>query len=170
MSSDSGRNLIGWRTESNRAANGNRSGGGRKPIGWRVPSRGCTCLKCTNRATLILLLFCWCSSCSVGAVLALASGKAERRQVHPLKKTLRNRNNIAAGHTVMSSGYTLLYIVPSRLVHLRQVHPLKAPPEFTLRSSCLQRRRCPCRVLRHRCRGSDRRCCRCGCLLSYWLQ
>ena len=48
---------------------------------------------------------------------------------------------------VMSSGYTLLYIVPSRgctclkctnilsvvnilalLVHLRQVHPLKAPP------------------------------------------
>ena len=38
----------------------------------------------------------------------------------------------------MSSGYTLLYIVPSRLVHLRyfniarlvhlrQVHPLKAP-------------------------------------------
>ena len=25
---------------------------------------------------------------------------------------------------VMSSGYTLLYIVPSRLVHLRQVHPL----------------------------------------------
>ena len=34
----------------------------------------------------------WCSSCSVdvtscsvGALLALASGKAERRQVHPLK-------------------------------------------------------------------------------------
>ena len=26
----------------------------------------------------------WCSSCSVGALLALASGKAERRQVHPL--------------------------------------------------------------------------------------
>ena len=26
----------------------------------------------------------WCISCSVGALLALASGKAERRQVHPL--------------------------------------------------------------------------------------
>ena len=70
-----------------------------------------------------------------GALLALASGKAERRQVHPLKKTLRNRNNIAAGHAVMSGGYTLLYIGGfkgvhlryfniARLVHLRQVHPL----------------------------------------------
>ena len=27
----------------------------------------------------------WCTSCLVGALLALASGKAERRQVHPLK-------------------------------------------------------------------------------------
>ena len=41
------------------------------------------------------------------------------RQVHPLKKTLRNRNNIAAGHTVMSSGYTLLYIGGFKGVHLR---------------------------------------------------
>ena len=30
------------------------------------------------------LLLGWCSSCSVGALLALASGKAERRQVYPL--------------------------------------------------------------------------------------
>ena len=30
-----------------------------------------------------LVQFCWCSS--VGALLALASGKAERRQVHPLR-------------------------------------------------------------------------------------
>ena len=36
--SDSGRNPIGWRTESNRAADGNRSGGGRKPIGRRTES------------------------------------------------------------------------------------------------------------------------------------
>ena len=42
----------------------------------RVLSRGCTCLKCTNRA---IGAFCF-----VGAVLALASGKAERRQLHPL--------------------------------------------------------------------------------------
>ena len=129
MLSDSGRNLIGWRTQSDRAANGNRSGGGRNLI----------------------------------------------------EKTLSNRNNIAAGHTVMSSGYTLLYIGGfkgvhlryfniARLVHLRQVHPLKAPPEFTLRSSCLQRRRCPYQVLRHRCQDSDRRCCRCGCLSPSWLR
>ena len=96
--SDGERNLIGWRTESDWVADGIRSDGGRKPIGRRVPSRGCTCLKCTNKAILIFLLFCWCSSCLlgwcssclVGALLALASGKAERRQVHPLKKTLRN--------------------------------------------------------------------------------
>ena len=42
--------VIGQRTESDRIADGNRSGGERKPIGWRVPSRGCTCLKCTNKA------------------------------------------------------------------------------------------------------------------------
>ena len=32
----------------------------------------------------VQFLLGWCSSCSVGALLALASGKAERRQVHPL--------------------------------------------------------------------------------------
>ena len=36
---DGVRNLIGWRTESDRTANAN---GG--------TLRGCTCLKCTNRA------------------------------------------------------------------------------------------------------------------------
>ena len=132
--------VIGQRTESDRVANGNRLGGGWKPIGWRVPSRGCTCLKCTDKAILILLLFCWCSSCLLGwCTSCSASGKAERRQVHPLKKTLRNRNNIAAGHTVMSSGYTLLYIGGfkgvhlryfniARLVHLRQVHQPESTP------------------------------------------
>ena len=29
-------------------------------IVW-VPSRGCTCLKCTNRATLVHLMLCWCT-------------------------------------------------------------------------------------------------------------
>ena len=49
------------RTETDRTADGNRSDGGRKPIGWRTETdwtadanggtlRGCTCLKCTNRA------------------------------------------------------------------------------------------------------------------------
>ena len=32
----------------------------------------------------VQLLLVWCISCSVGALLALASGKAERRPVHPL--------------------------------------------------------------------------------------
>ncbi len=61
FSTDGGRNPIGQRTESDWTANGNRSDGGRKPIGWRTETdrtadanggtlRGCTCLKCTNRA------------------------------------------------------------------------------------------------------------------------
>jgi len=36
-------------------------------------------------AWLVHFLLGWCTSCLVGALLALASGKAERRQVHPLK-------------------------------------------------------------------------------------
>ena len=42
--------VIGQRTESDRVADGIRSDGERNPIGWRVPSRGCTCLKCTDKA------------------------------------------------------------------------------------------------------------------------
>ena len=38
MSSDSGRNLIGRRTESDWVADGIRLGGGRKLIGWRTES------------------------------------------------------------------------------------------------------------------------------------
>ena len=174
--------VIGPRTESNRTADGNRSGGGRNPIGQRTKTdwvadgirSGGECLqggalvssaptklsstqqsyqvpnkaikypiklssvqqsyqvpnktvKCTNFLSVVNIL-AW---------------MVHLRQEHPLKKTQRNRNNIAAGHMVMSSGYTLLYIVPSgggtclkctnflsvvnilaRLVHLRQVHPL----------------------------------------------
>ena len=59
--SDGGRKPIGLRTETDRTANGIRSDGGRNPIGRRTESdrtadanggtlRGCTCLKCTNRA------------------------------------------------------------------------------------------------------------------------
>ena len=36
---------------------------------------------------LVHFLLGWCTSYSVGALLALASGKAERRQVHPLEGT-----------------------------------------------------------------------------------
>ena len=36
----------------------------------------------------ISILFGWCTFCLVGALLALASGKAERRQVHPLEGNL----------------------------------------------------------------------------------
>ena len=37
---------------------------------------------------LVHFLLGWCTSYSVGALLALASGKAERRQVHPLEGSL----------------------------------------------------------------------------------
>ena len=61
FSTDGGRNPIGLRTESDRTADGIRSDGGRNPIGRRTETdwtadandgtlRGCTCLKCTNRA------------------------------------------------------------------------------------------------------------------------
>ena len=54
------RNLIGRRTESDRTADGTRLDGGRNLIGHRTESdrtangalRGCTCLKCTNKAIL----------------------------------------------------------------------------------------------------------------------
>ena len=41
-----------------------------------------------EEARLVHFLLGWCNCCSVGALLALASGKAERRQVHPLKGNL----------------------------------------------------------------------------------
>ena len=42
--------VIGQWTQSDRTADAIRLGGGRNLIGWRVPSRGCTCLKCTDKA------------------------------------------------------------------------------------------------------------------------
>ena len=61
FSTDGGRNPIGLRTETDRTADGIRSDGEREPIGRRTETdrtvnanggtlRGCTCLKCTNRA------------------------------------------------------------------------------------------------------------------------
>ena len=44
--------------------------------------RGCSCLNCTNNNVE-------CTIISIGAALALASGKAERRQLHPLSKCFR---------------------------------------------------------------------------------
>ena len=43
------------------------------------------CLVGALHAWLVHCLLGWCTACLVGAVLALASGKAERRQLHPLK-------------------------------------------------------------------------------------
>ena len=50
-------------------------------------SRGCTCLKCTNP-------FCCCTSCSVGALLALL---VHLRQVHPLERTYLCRSVKSVG-------------------------------------------------------------------------
>ena len=87
----SSRNVIGQRTESDRAAYGIRSDGERNPIGRRtVSGRGCSCLSCTNKADrhvrsvgallawLVRLLFGWCTSYSVGALETSAPPK--RRQ------------------------------------------------------------------------------------------
>ena len=66
--------VVGRRTESDRTADGIRSGGGRNLIGRRtVSSRGCSCLSCTNQADrhvrsvgalitrLVHLLLGWCT-------------------------------------------------------------------------------------------------------------
>ena len=45
-------------------------------------SRGCTCLKCTNKTVLQHLLLRWCTTCYVGVPLATL---VHLRQVHPLK-------------------------------------------------------------------------------------
>ena len=84
------------------------------------------------------------------SVVNIPAWMVHLRQVHPLKKALRNRNKKAAGHVVMSSGlYINIYkaaklafqgvhlsqvhqprnieVPLALLVHLRQVHPLKVP-------------------------------------------
>ena len=69
-----------------------------------TPIRGCSSLRCTNKVdgvplarlvhlsqgvqqSLLHQQSKRCNSCSVGTLLALASGKAERRQVYPLEGT-----------------------------------------------------------------------------------
>ena len=108
MSSDSGRNPIGWRTESNRAADGNRSGGGRNLTGWRVPSRGCTCLKCTDKAI---------------KYPTKLSSTQQNCQVH-------QQSNQVSNKTVKCTNFLSVVNILAWLVHLRQVHPLKEPPAW----------------------------------------
>ena len=81
------------RTESDRAANGIQSGGERNPIGRRTESdqaadgalRGCTCLKCTNRGILMLLLVGVALAWLVGALLTWL---VHLRQVHPPEESV----------------------------------------------------------------------------------
>ena len=54
----------------------------------------------------------------IGALLALASGKAERRQVHPLVSKCYNLVG------ALETSAPLVVNVTNWLVHLRQVHPL----------------------------------------------
>ena len=70
--------VIGQRTESDRIADGIRSGGERKPIGWRTETdrvagafkgvhlsplgfAACQSKKCTNRARGNSTPLCWCT-------------------------------------------------------------------------------------------------------------
>ena len=79
------------RTEFNRTANGIRSDGGRNPIGRRTETdwtadanggtlRGCTCLKCTNRARN-----------APTKEVVQNNWMVHLRQVHPLKGTYKKR-------------------------------------------------------------------------------
>ena len=118
--SGGGRNLIGRRTQSDRVADGNRLGGGRNPIGWRTESnrvagafKGVHLSQVHRQSNIDTPLILLVQFLLAWLVQFLLAWLVHLRQVHPLKKTQRNRNNIAAGHTVMSDGYTLLYIVPS---------------------------------------------------------
>ena len=101
MSSDCGRNLIGWRTQSDQVADGIRLGGGRKPIGWRVPSRGCTCLR---------------------SALPLARARSA-----PTKLSSTQQNCQVPNKTVKCTNFLSVVNILAWMVHLRQVHPLKEP-------------------------------------------
>ena len=116
--------VIGQRTQSDRTADGIRSGGERKPIGWRTQSdwvagafKGVHLSQVHQQSKQVPNKTVKCTNFL--SVVNILAWLVHLRQVHPLKKTLRNRNNIAAGHTVMSSGYTLLYIGGFKGVHLR---------------------------------------------------
>ena len=97
-SSDSERNLIGRRTESDWTANGIRLDSGRNPIGRRtVSSRGCSCLSCTNQADrhvrsvgalsalIVHHLLGWCTSYSVGALETSAPPKRHQHLCRSVK-------------------------------------------------------------------------------------
>ena len=96
--SDSERNLIGRRTESDWTADGIRSDGGRYPIGRRTESdRGCSCLSCTNKADrhvrsvgalsalIVHHLLGWCTSYSVGALETSAPPKRHQHLCRSVK-------------------------------------------------------------------------------------
>ena len=104
------------------------------------------------------------------SVVNIPAWMVHLRQVHPLKKAFRKRNKKAAGHAVMSSGYTLIYKLLQYCLAgaLETSAPPENTPEVTSRSSCHQPRRCPCRASTRRCRGSVRRCCKRGCQRSCW--
>ena len=90
-------------------ANGSRSGGERLQGGALVSSAP-TKLSVHQQSNIDTPLVLLVQFLLARLVQLLLAWLVHLRQVHPLKKTLRNRNNIAAGHAVMSSGYTLLYI------------------------------------------------------------
>ena len=90
--------VIGLRTQSDRTADGNRSGGERKPIGWRVPLRGCTCLKCTDKAIK-----------------------------YPTKLSSTQQSCQVPNKAVKCTKFLSVVNILAWLVHLRQVHPLKEP-------------------------------------------
>ena len=84
MSSDSVRNPIGRRTETDRTANGNRSGGGRYPAGGAVVSTAPT-EQTGTFARLMHFLLGWCAYCSVGALETSAPPKRHQHLCRSMK-------------------------------------------------------------------------------------
>ena len=104
-------------------------------IVW-VPSRGCTCLKCTNVTRGISILLGWCTSCS-----GKRQSRAETSAPSEVGRFCEFCAICGSYFAVAEAGY-LRYYLPhpnhlcksvqsvggplfARLVHLRQVHPLK---------------------------------------------
>ena len=104
-----------------------------KSVGGVATQRGHGGMPCP-----LMSLFCGCTVCLVGALLALASGKAERRQVHPLKDYLTSTflTLPSAVRTMFRPFWSLESLTPSTVKScaspLAAWMPLIAVSEFSL--------------------------------------
>ena len=132
MSSDSGRNPIGWRTQSDRVADAIRLGGGRKPIGWRTESdRVADGIRLDGERNPIgrRTESDWVAGAFKGVHLSQVhqqsyqvSNKAVK---YPTKQSSVQQSYQVPNKTVKCTNFLSVVNILAWLVHLRQVHPLK---------------------------------------------